>query len=74
MTIDIPRPRDRSQIIHHPAYYTIRNHLVEFLVRRSKELAGVAAPEAGASAVYPREVNPAKLVARPVKAGVAELA
>ena len=32
----IPRPRDRTQIIHQPAYYAIRNHLVEFLVKRSK--------------------------------------
>jgi nitrate/nitrite transport system ATP-binding protein len=71
--IDIPRPRDRSQIIHHPAYYAIRNHLVEFLVRRSKELAGVAAPETGEAVVYPREVNPAKQPpVRPVKAGAVE--
>lgn len=38
--IDIPRPRRRTEIIHHPAYYAIRNHLVEFLVRRSKEARG----------------------------------
>jgi nitrate/nitrite transport system ATP-binding protein len=36
VAIDIPRPRDRTQIIHLPAYYAIRNHLVEFLVKRSK--------------------------------------
>ena len=36
VTVDIPRPRDRTQIIHTPAYYAIRNHLVEFLVKRSK--------------------------------------
>jgi nitrate/nitrite transport system ATP-binding protein len=34
--IDIPRPRDRARIIHLPAYYAIRNHLVEFLVQRSR--------------------------------------
>jgi nitrate/nitrite transport system ATP-binding protein len=34
--IDIPRPRERTQIIHRPEYYAIRNHLVEFLVKRSK--------------------------------------
>ena len=38
--ISIPRPRDRNSIIHHPGYYKIRNHLVEFLVSRSKELSG----------------------------------
>ncbi len=36
VVIDIPRPRDRTQIIRQPAYYAIRNHLVEFLVKRSK--------------------------------------
>lgn len=39
VVIDIPRPRDRVTIIHHPQYYTIRNHLVEFLVKRSHQLA-----------------------------------
>ena len=34
--VTIARPRDRTQIIHQPAYYAIRNHLVEFLVKRSK--------------------------------------
>lgn len=34
--VTLPRPRDRTRIIHQPAYYAIRNHLVEFLVERSK--------------------------------------
>jgi nitrate/nitrite transport system ATP-binding protein len=34
--VTLPRPRDRTKIIHQPAYYAIRNHLVEFLVERSK--------------------------------------
>ena len=38
VTIDIPRPRSRAQIIHHPAYYSIRNHLVDFLTTRSRQL------------------------------------
>jgi nitrate/nitrite transport system ATP-binding protein len=32
----IPRPRDRHSIHHDPQYYRIRNHLVDFLVNRSK--------------------------------------
>lgn len=40
--ITIPRPRTRTEIIKHPNYYAIRNHLVEFLGVRSKELAGKA--------------------------------
>ena len=39
VTIDIPRPRRRADIIHHDGYYKIRNHLVEFLAKRSKDLA-----------------------------------
>ena len=38
--VDIPRPRERANIIHHADYYDIRNHLVEFLATRSKALAG----------------------------------
>ena len=40
--VSIPRPRSRTDIIHHPGYYKIRNHLVDFLVNRSKELSGSA--------------------------------
>lgn len=36
--IDIPRPRQRAEIIHHPGYYPTRNHLVDFLTTRSKLL------------------------------------
>ena len=64
VTVDIARPRDRTRIIHEPAYYAIRNHLVEFLVKRSKELAG-GEREPGADAPsQPREVNPAALAAK----------
>ncbi|MCV6598055.1 MAG: ABC transporter ATP-binding protein [Mangrovicoccus sp.] len=38
--ITIPRPRNRTEIVDHPNYYAIRNHLVHFLGHRSKELAG----------------------------------
>ncbi len=34
--VTLARPRDRARIIHEPAYYAIRNHLIEFLVKRSK--------------------------------------
>lgn len=59
--VDLPRPRDRSTIIHHDGYYPIRNHLVDFLVRRSKELSGAVAPEteAQAAGAHPKVVNPA---------------
>lgn len=38
--ITIPRPRSRTEIVDHPNFYAIRNHLVQFLGKRSKELAG----------------------------------
>ena len=34
----LPRARSRHDIHHHPHYYRIRNHLVDFLVHRSKLL------------------------------------
>jgi nitrate/nitrite transport system ATP-binding protein len=36
--INIDRPRNRANIIENPAYYKIRNHLVNFLVSRSNQL------------------------------------
>lgn len=36
--VDLPKPRDRETIIHDPRYYKIRNHIIDFLVKRSKEL------------------------------------
>ena len=45
--VDLPHPRERGQIIHDPGYCPIRNHLVDFLVRRSEELSGKAQRDAG---------------------------
>jgi nitrate/nitrite transport system ATP-binding protein len=54
--IDLPRPRQRDQVIHHPAYYRIRNHLVDFLVTRSAQLRGQAVANCDG---FPPEINPA---------------
>ncbi len=56
--VDLAHPRQRGSIIHDPGYYPIRNHLVDFLVRRSHELAG---DSGGTPGDYgpPVEVNPA---------------
>lgn len=66
--IDLPRPRDRAEIVHHPGYYTIRNHLVDFLVSRSRELAagGTHAPthngrDAEGHLIYPPDINPLEI-------------
>lgn len=60
--VSIPRPRNRNEVIHHPGYYVIRNHLVDFLVSRSKELAGPANPDSKVKKLKvnaaPKEVDP----------------
>jgi nitrate/nitrite transport system ATP-binding protein len=71
----LPRPRDRQSIHHDPQYYRIRNHLVDFLVNRSKlyqtgELARPRAPQAvrpglaepGPGTEPLREAKPANVV------------
>jgi len=40
----LPRQRSRHDIHKHPHYYRIRNHLVDFLVARSRELSHGRAP------------------------------
>jgi nitrate/nitrite transport system ATP-binding protein len=32
----LPKPRDRHTIHHDPQYYKVRNHLVDFLINRSR--------------------------------------
>jgi len=56
----LPRPRDRSAIHKQPHYYPIRNHLVDFLVSRSKLFGSLRdAPDAPSS---PTVFDPADLV------------
>ncbi len=52
--INIPRPRNRANIIEDPAYYKIRNYLVNFLVKRSGQLSGSAGQVGGAT----QEIDP----------------
>lgn len=62
--IDLPRPRQRDQVIHHPAYYRIRNHLVDFLVTRSAQMRGQTVAERNG---FPPEINPALDASAPTK-------
>ncbi len=48
----MPRDRTRASLHHDPRYYPIRNHLVDFLVARSKDLSHGRAP------AQPLEVSP----------------
>ncbi len=63
VVVDIARPRNRADIIHDDAYYKIRNHLVEFLAVRSKELSKREPEDTPAggrkSTKRPLSVNPA---------------
>ena len=52
----LPRDRTRNDIHKDPQYYRIRNHLVDFLVSRSRELAAVQ--EAGYDPRHPPQVRP----------------
>ena len=50
----MPRDRERATLHHDPQYYRIRNHLVDFLVARSKDLSHGRAP------AHPPQVEPGR--------------
>ena len=74
----MPRERTRLTIHHDPQYYRIRNHLVDFLVNRSKTYAGAEA-ETFHDAKNPPVVRPglegdlAEVLAMPKAKPAAEL-
>jgi nitrate/nitrite transport system ATP-binding protein len=53
----LPRTRTRHDVHHHPHYYRIRNHLVDFLVHRSRLLQEGRGDDA-ANETGPRVVSP----------------
>ena len=55
--INIDRPRQRANIIDDPAYYNIRNYLVNFLVTRSGELTATAHGESQTISVDPSRMK-----------------
>ena len=55
----MPRSRTRLTIHHDPQYYRIRNHLVDFLVHRSRLIQqGAADGQSSRAGEPPREVSP----------------
>ena len=58
----IAKPRVRQDIHHNPHFYEIRNHLVDFLVSRSKKYAEGELPE-GYNPLQPPVIRPMKLAA-----------
>ena len=62
----LPKRRQRDTIHHDPQFYRIRNHLVDFLVRRSRQLqAGEGETTFGA----PSFVSPGLIETVPAEAG-----
>ena len=65
----MPRNRQRATLHHDPAYYPIRNHLVDFLVTRSRDLSHGRAPahpptvEPGRAAILASATSTLKAVA-----------
>ncbi len=57
----LPRPRNRQTIHRTPGHYALRNHIVDFLVTRSRALAGTRPPNWDGRTVP--EVRPADLPA-----------
>ena len=55
----LPRSRSRHDVHKNPQYYRIRNHLVDFLVSRSREMA--QAPSADSDPRHPPEVRPGEI-------------
>ncbi len=53
----LPRPRARHDLHRHPHYYAIRNHVIDFLVTRSRALAETGMPE-GYDPRHPPLVKP----------------
>jgi nitrate/nitrite transport system ATP-binding protein len=51
----MPRSRQRATVHHDPQYYPLRNHLVDFLVARSKDLSHGRAPS------HPPVVQPGRV-------------
>jgi nitrate/nitrite transport system ATP-binding protein len=54
----LPRSRTRNDMHRHPHYYRIRNHLIDFLVTRSRAFDPAAAADAGWDPRRPPLVSP----------------
>ena len=57
----MPRQRSRHSIHHDPQYYRIRNHLVDFLVHRSRQIQSGELPRPG----QPLQVSPGLITDTP---------
>ena len=62
----MPRNRQRATLHHDPAYYPIRNHLVDFLVTRSRDLSHGRAPAHPPTVEPGRTASPAAPAPAPI--------
>jgi nitrate/nitrite transport system ATP-binding protein len=64
MTVELPRPRERTSVIDHPSYYRQRSELLYFLNKCKKEKAAPATPKVAAKqpAKSPRGLEKTELV------------
>jgi nitrate/nitrite transport system ATP-binding protein len=53
----LPKPRVRATLHHQPGYHELRDHIMDFLITRSRSLAGVAPGDYDPR--HPPEVSPA---------------
>lgn len=58
----LPKDRERHSMHHHPNFYPLRNHLMDFLVNRSKAFAGIK------ETVDPKNVPEVRITAESVTA------
>ncbi len=56
--VDISKPRVRGEIVKHPIYYSVRNHLVDFLVKRSSIIGEQIRSGTADESKYPIIVEP----------------
>ncbi|WMJ74676.1 ABC transporter ATP-binding protein [Cytophagaceae bacterium ABcell3] len=55
--VDIAKPRDREAVLNDSRYYEIRNHVIQFLVKRSKDLAEEARKQRVGKDSQPKNQN-----------------
>lgn len=58
--VSIEKPRNRAEIVKHPAYYEIRNYLVDFLVNRSSEITAQLLDGSLSDEGFPLVIDPYK--------------
>jgi len=56
--VDIPKPRRRANLFNEKNYYATRNHIIDFLVNRCKDVREKPKSEKPSKITFPPEVSP----------------